>query len=79
MAVTTKNEDGTMDFLSQGMDLPHPHKILIAMGRAGVESRFLGFSFSSLFTYGHLGSASAPGQIPAGSLSKSIKEIYCAE
>ena len=76
LAVTPKTQAGAMDFLSRGAALSNPHKVLIAMGKKGTVSRFLGFSFSSLLTYGHLGRLAAPGQISAADLAKSIRHVY---
>ncbi|MCB4757183.1 MAG: type I 3-dehydroquinate dehydratase [Elusimicrobia bacterium] len=76
VAVTPKTNNQLEKFLSWGLDLKHRKKILIGMGRPGLPSRFIGFSFGSILTYGHLGKAAAPGQVPVRELAQSIKEIY---
>ena len=76
IALSCRNQKKTFDFLENGYQLNHPHKILISMGPQGLISRTLGFSFGSLFTYGHLGQKAAPGQILANQLGTMIRDIY---
>lgn len=76
VAVTPKTTGDVENFLEWGNNLKNPHRVLIAMGKTGLPSRFVGFSFGSVLTYGHLGRSAAPGQAPAAYLKKKIMEIY---
>lgn len=75
-AVTPRSEEGALEFLYKGYHLPNPMKVLIGMGKAGVASRYIGFSFGSILTYGHLGKSAAPGQVAVSDLAKSVRNIY---
>ena len=50
--------------------------VVIAMGDFGTISRVLAPVFGSLFTYGFLRSAVAPGQIPVGKLVEELRLYY---
>ena len=76
VAVTPLSEENTMEFLYKGYHLPSENKVLIGMGKAGQVSRFIGFSFGSILTYGHLGQSAAPGQVAVADLAKSLRQIY---
>jgi len=76
VAVTIQKESQLVQFLDAGMALSNEKKILIGMGPKGGMSRLIGFSFGSVFTYGHLGHQAAPGQISALDLAKKIRRIY---
>ena len=62
-------------FQESGM-IPHKQKILIGMGEVGQVSRLIGFSFGSVFTYGHFGTEAAPGQIHVDDLNKFITSYF---
>lgn len=47
--------------------------ITMAMGRVGVASRLVGGVFGSAATFGSVGAASAPGQVPVGELSRVLR------
>jgi 3-dehydroquinate dehydratase-1 len=76
LAVYPSTNDELEAFLKFSLSLENKKLCLIGMGKTGLISRFLGFSFGSLFTYGHLGVSAAPGQIPASQLSKLLKNTY---
>ncbi|MFN0118548.1 MAG: type I 3-dehydroquinate dehydratase [Elusimicrobiota bacterium] len=76
VAVTPKNQTELFNFLTWGKQLVHPHPVFIAMGKEGAPSRSIGYSFGSIFTYGHLGKASAPGQFSSENLFSFTKEVY---
>jgi len=76
IAVPARSEKELERFLVWGLNLPHPRKVLIAMGREGLPSRVLGFCFGSLLTYGHLGQCAAPGQMHVKDLGKAVRNIY---
>ncbi len=75
-ALTPRNNKDLASFLNWGKTVQKPLPVLIGMGPIGFVSRFVGFSFGSVLTYGHLGKSAAPGQISAGELMKSIRSIY---
>lgn len=76
VAVMPHSQKDLLDFLSTGMKLANNPLILIGMGKKGLASRIIGFSFGSVATYGYLGSQTAPGQLPAIKLRKMIDSIY---
>lgn len=76
VAVTPRDNNEVEEFLRWGYQLPNPGKILIGMGRAGLMSRIIGFSFGSILTFGHLGTAAAPGQLSVRDLAQSIRDVY---
>lgn len=76
IAITPKTNEDLEDFLTWGMALNNPARILIGMGKVGLPSRLLGFSFGSVMTYGHLGRSAAPGQWPADVLGKTVQKLY---
>ncbi len=76
VAVMPKTEKDLRSFLKWGLSVKNPKVILIGMGPLGILSRFLGYSFGSILTFGHLGNRLAPGQIHAKDLSASIRDIY---
>ncbi|WP_341361155.1 type I 3-dehydroquinate dehydratase [Georgenia sp. M64] len=47
--------------------------ITMAMGRVGVASRLVGGVFGSAATFGSVGAASAPGQVPVGELNRVLR------
>lgn len=47
--------------------------ITMAMGQVGVASRLVGGVFGSAATFGSVGAASAPGQVPVGELSRVLR------
>jgi 3-dehydroquinate dehydratase I len=75
-AITSRTEADLHRFLNWGLELREPRPILIAMGKRGLPSRYVGFSFGSVFSYGHLGKSAAPGQVPADELGKALRKIY---
>lgn len=54
----------------------HVPLITMSMGAAGVVSRLLGETFGSALTFGMVGQASAPGQIPAGELRELLQKLH---
>jgi 3-dehydroquinate dehydratase-1 len=76
VAMAPRSNEELEAFLKWGQSLKNPSKILIGMGRVGLVSRYLGYSFGSMMTYGHLGSSAAPGQVAADKLGKAVKELY---
>jgi 3-dehydroquinate dehydratase-1 len=76
VAVTPRSNEQLEKFLFHGRNLSAPRKVLIGMGKVGLPSRLLGFSFGSILTYGHLGRSAAPGQIPAADLVRLISDLY---
>jgi 3-dehydroquinate dehydratase-1 len=50
--------------------------VAIALGDFGMISRVLAPVFGSLFTYGYLRSAVAPGQLPVGKLVEELRMYY---
>lgn len=76
VAMTPHSNEELEDFLSWGQALKNKGRVLIGMGKVGLMSRFIGFSFGSVMTYGHLGRSAAPGQVPADSLGKTIRDLY---
>jgi len=76
VAVTPETDKELGSFLKWGLTIKNLPPVLIGMGRIGHISRFLGYSFGSILTYGHLGKEAAPGQIPARSMVRQIREIY---
>lgn len=78
VAVTPHANDDLEKFMRWGLGLRNPHRVLIGMGAVGAISRVVGFSFGSIMTYGHLGNAAAPGQLPAAQLSRTIRNVYSA-
>jgi 3-dehydroquinate dehydratase-1 len=51
-------------------------RIFIAMGRPGKDSRLNGFCFGSCMSYGHVGKATAPGQVSVKKLAEHFKSRY---
>jgi 3-dehydroquinate dehydratase-1 len=49
--------------------------VAFAMGEMGTFSRVRACEFGSLFTYGYISKAVAPGQLPAEELVKKIKKV----
>ncbi|WP_447925291.1 type I 3-dehydroquinate dehydratase [Georgenia muralis] len=49
--------------------------ITMAMGQVGVASRLVGGVFGSAATFGSVGAASAPGQVPVGELSRVLRVL----
>jgi 3-dehydroquinate dehydratase type I len=76
MAVMPRTDTELENFMNWGMALGHPCPVLIGMGAVGLPSRYLGFSYGSRLTYGHLGHSAAPGQPSAADLKKRICEVY---
>ncbi len=76
VAVTPRSETELHAFLKWGLQLPGLRPVLVAMGTTGLPSRFIGFSFGSVLTFGHLGKSAAPGQVPVSQLARSIRNIY---
>lgn len=76
VAMTPHTNHELEQFLSWGMKLKNPAKVLIGMGKVGEPSRFLAPSFGSVMTYGHLGTSAAPGQMAADKLGKAIRDVY---
>ncbi len=76
VAVMPSSNTELETFLGNGKNLPHKNKVLIGMGRLGEPARLFGYSFGSIFTYGHLVRSAAPGQIPARALSQAIQQLY---
>jgi 3-dehydroquinate dehydratase-1 len=77
-AVTPRDGAELAEFLSWGTQVRGIRPVLIGMGAAGAPSRTMGFSFGSVLTFGHLGAAAAPGQIPAAELGRAVRAIYGA-
>lgn len=77
-AVTPRDGAELAAFLSWGLRVRGIRPVLIGMGAAGGPSRTMGFSFGSVLTFGHLGAAAAPGQIPASELGRAVRTIYGA-
>ena len=50
--------------------------VAIAMGDTGIVSRVAAPAFGSLFTYGYLRSAVAPGQLPVDKLVEEMRMLY---
>jgi 3-dehydroquinate dehydratase-1 len=75
-AVMPRKPEDVESFLSAGLALPGPTPVLIAMGPLGEVSRFIGYSFGSALTFGHLGTAAAPGQVPVERLGAAVRVLY---
>ncbi len=78
VAMTPKTNEELEDFLAWGLSLGNPARILIGMGKVGEISRYLGYSFGSCMTYGHLGTSAAPGQVPVSILGKAVRKLYAS-
>jgi len=76
VAVRADSEKDLKALFLKASELKNQKKILIGMGRAGLLSRLIGFTFGSILTYGHLGQKSVGGQLPAAELSKKIRLLY---
>ena len=50
--------------------------IAMAMGKDGTVSRIEGENFGSCVTFGTIGNASAPGQLPIGELRELLEELH---
>jgi 3-dehydroquinate dehydratase-1 len=75
IAVMPKTPAEVESFLRWGLSLKKP-AALIAMGPLGEMSRYVGYSFGSVLTYGHFGRSAAPGQPSAAALVKAVRGIY---
>ena len=78
MAFTPRNEEDVLDLMvwtrkhSKKMEQP---LITMAMGDVGRVSRVSGRLTGSAVTFGYVGEASAPGQIPASELKNILDQI----
>lgn len=77
LAVTPKNREDVLELLRAAVrmeeELGDRPCVTMSMGRLGVISRMIGNFSGSAITFGTAGSASAPGQIPAGKLDQVLR------
>ena len=77
IAAMARSEDDTARMLGFCRRCPYP-TIAIAMGDYGTISRVLAPLFGSLFSYGSVGKAVAPGQLPLDDLVSELRRYYPA-
>ncbi len=82
-AVTPQNERDVLTLLDASLTMKEEHDdtpiITMSMGPLGAISRICGQLFGSAVTFGTAGKASAPGQLPAPTLSIFLRNIYFNE
>ena len=80
MAVMPQSEKDVRMLLEATAEMKeqHPHTpvITMSMGKMGVLSRMAGELFGSALTFGTVGQASAPGQIPVEELRKILEMLH---
>ena len=79
MAVMPQSEEDVLELLSATVQMKL-HKadrpfVTMSMGKLGVISRASGSFSGSAITFGTVGKASAPGQIPCGILSQMLEAL----
>lgn len=79
LAVMPQNERDVLTLLDATLTMKELHAetpvVTMAMGELGVVSRIAGRVFGSAITFGTVGSASAPGQIPVEKLDEILSVI----
>lgn len=81
IAVMPQSKDDVLTLLSATEEMKNYADrpiITMSMSAAGVISRLCGEVFGSAMTFGTVGAASAPGQIPVGQLKESMKILHSA-
>lgn len=77
IAVMPKSERDVLTLLDATLAMKELHRntpvVTMAMGKLGLVSRLTGQIFGSAITFGSVGEASAPGQIPAEKLQELLK------
>ena len=80
MAVMPQSEKDVRMLLEATAEMKEQHPqtpvITMSMGKMGVLSRMAGELFGSALTFGTVGQASAPGQIPVEELRKILKMLH---
>ena len=80
IAVMPQNEKDVRTLLEATAEMKEKHPqtpvITMSMGKMGVLSRMAGELFGSALTFGTVGQASAPGQIPVEELRKILKILH---
>lgn len=80
IAVMPKSERDVLTLLDATLTMKELHKstpvVTMAMGKLGLVSRLTGQLFGSAITFGSVGAASAPGQIPAEKLQELLKVFH---
>ncbi|MDY3917474.1 MAG: type I 3-dehydroquinate dehydratase [Candidatus Limivivens sp.] len=79
MAVMPKTPRDVLTLLDATLAMRELHNetpvVTMAMGRLGLISRMAGELFGSAITFGTVGEASAPGQIPSESLARVLEQL----
>ncbi len=70
VAVTPKNEEELLRFLTFASHHPEIDKVFIGMGESGMVSRTMAALFGSCMTYGYIDQSAAPGQVSVEELVK---------
>ena len=81
IAVMPQNKDDVLTLLSATEEMKKYADrpiITMSMSATGVISRLCGEVFGSSMTFGTVGAASAPGQIPVGQLKESMNILHSA-
>jgi len=76
IAVTARTQGDLLPLISFLRRNEKRDLVLIAMGKAGQVSRILFPALGSRITFGSLGRAAAPGQIPVPLLNQAIRKIF---
>jgi len=80
LAVMPQSHEDVLRLLGVTMDLHDKHDgkptITMSMSNQGVASRIYGEVFGSAMTFGALGQASAPGQVPAQALRWALGRLH---
>ena len=80
MAVMPQSEKDVRMLLEATAEMKEQHPqtpvITMSMGKMGVLSRMAGELFGSALTFGTVGQASAPGQIPVKELRKILEMLH---
>lgn len=79
IAVMPKTERDVLVLLDATLAMKELHRntpvVTMAMGKKGLISRLVGQMFGSAITFGSVGAASAPGQIPAEAL-RTLLQVF---
>ncbi len=80
LAVMPHNEEDVKVLMDASKEMVSKHTqrpiVTMAMSEIGVVSRVEGELFGSSITFGTIGKASAPGQIPAGELKRRMEMLH---
>ncbi|MEI3140096.1 MAG: type I 3-dehydroquinate dehydratase [Lachnospiraceae bacterium] len=83
MAVMPQSEKDVRMLLEATAEMKEQHPqtpvITMSMGKMGVLSRMAGELFGSALTFGTVGQASAPGQIPVKELRKILEMLHTSK